>query len=49
MSDPRDPSLADNRYGPDLPYDDVYDADGELAEPKSIDDVLEDLRKNASE
>lgn len=34
-----DPELEDGRYG-DLPYDDVFDEDGELVEPLSVEDVV---------
>lgn len=38
----RDAGVADDRYG-DLPYDDLFGADGELAATVSIDDVIADL------
>jgi hypothetical protein len=36
----RDPLLPDNRYGTDVPYDDVYDENGDLDEGPSVDDIL---------
>lgn len=44
---PQDDAPADDRFGPGVPYDDVFDADGNLLEPGDLDDTLDRLRQLA--